>query len=598
MMGYVYGVFGLDFGKFKLVFNTENNSWKSLLSRGNGSNGRCTHQRSRTGLSKLTAVIIVAVVLISISGAFALLNRTPTSGVNTSSRSTNPLTSPQTSATATLPTTSAGSSGKVLRVGIGIDADTLDPAGQTTTTISNIVRFFAEPLFLVDSDGSLKPLLAESYEVSSDGRNYTVRLRGGIKFHDGTSLNASAVKYSFERLLNPSVKVPSRAYFTIISRIEVVDELTVRFVLKEPYAPFMTVLSFTQAAIISPKAVESLKEAIVTSPVNIGTGPFKFKEWIKGDRIVLVRNENYWNGTPYFNEIVFKVVPDAQARTAMLLAGDLDVIIQPSATDVEMLSKRSDVRVMSTASNRVMYIGINTQYGPLKDVRVRQALNYAVDKEAIVKNILFGLGEVMDSLLPSYSLGHLRLGPYPYDPSRAKELLKEAGYPNGFKVTLMTPTGRYMFDKQVAEAIAQYLREVGIEAEVRTYDWPTYVSTVLAPLNTTEVQLFLLGWSPVSPDPHFYLYQRFHSTQFTPNGFNNFFYNRSEVDKLLDEGVRNVDPVKRAAIYEKVSKLVWEDAPNIFLYLQYFVVVTRADLINVKIFPYEMFDLTHARLGS
>lgn len=595
MMGCVCKVFGLDFGKFKLVFNTKNDVSED---KGNESSRHKIHQHFRSGLSKLATIVIVVVVLISVSGAFALLSNAPTSGVSTSPRSANSLTSPQTSAVVASPTAATGGGGKVLRVGIGIDADTLDPAGQTTTTISNIVRFFAEPLFLVDSDGSLKPLLAESYEVSSDSRNYTVRLRSGIKFHDGTPLNASTVKYSFERLLNPNVKVPTRAYFTVISRIEVVDELTVRFVLKEPYAPFITVLSFTQAAIISPKAAESLKEAILTSPINIGTGPFKFKEWVKGDRIVLVRNENYWNGTPYFNEVVFKVVPDAQTRTAMLLAGDLDLIIQPSATDVEMLSQRSDVRVIATASNRVMYVGINTRYGPLKDVRVRQALNYAVDKEAIVKNVLFGLGEVTDSPLPSYSLGYLRLGPYPYDPGKAKELLREAGYPNGFKVVLITPTGRYMFDKQVAEAVAQYLREVGIEVELRTYDWPTYVSTILAPLNATEVQLFLLGWSPGTPDPHLYLYQRFHSTQFTPNGFNNFFYNRSEVDKLLDEGVRNADPVKRVAIYENVSKIIWEDAPNIFLYLQYFVVVTRADLINVKVFPYEMFDITYARLGS
>ncbi|MEM0015257.1 MAG: ABC transporter substrate-binding protein [Zestosphaera sp.] len=583
------------FGKLRLVFSLKENRMRSPS---DGGGGPSVHPLTRAGLSKLITVVIVAVVLVSIAGAFTLLNYAPTQGVGTSTRPATTPTSLKTPTTTTLPAGSVGGGGRVLRVGIGIDADTLDPAGQTTTTISNIVRFFAEPLFLVDSDGSLKPLLAESYEVSPDGRNYTIRLRGGIKFHDGTPLNASAVKYSLERLLNPNVKVPSRAYYTIISRIEVLDELTVRLVLKEPYAPFITVLSFTQAAIISPKAVEALGDSITTSPLNIGTGPFRFKEWVKGDRIVLVRNENYWNGTPYFSEVVFKVVPDAQTRTAMLLAGDLDIIIQPSATDVEMLSRRSDVRVIATASNRVMYVGINTQYGPLRDVRVRQALNYAVDKDAIVKNVLFGLGQVMDSPVPSYTLGHVTLGPYSYDPSKAKELLREAGYPNGFRITLITPTGRYVFDKQVAEAIAQYLREVGIEVEVRTYDWPTYVSTVLAPLNKTEVQLFLLGWSPGSPDPHFYLYQRFHSTQFTPNGFNNFFYNRSRVDKLLDEGVRNPNPAVRAAIYEEVNRLIWEDAPNIFLYLQYFIVVTRADLVNVKVFPYEMFDLTYARLSS
>jgi len=546
--------------------------------------------RFALGVSKVLLVLVVLALVASSVLTFTLLNKQKESTQTTVAGLSSSFTSSSTSY--------VSSQQKSLRIGIGIDADTLDPAGQTTTTISNIVRFMVESLFIIDIDGSVKPLLAESYNVSSDGKEYIVRLRKNIRFQDGTPFNATAVKFTFDRLLNPNVKVPGRAYYTVIQNVEIVDTYTVKFVLKEPYAPFITVLAFTQAGIVSPKAVSELGDKIATTPLDIGTGPYKFKEWVKGDRIVLVRNENYWNGTPYFSELVFKVVPDAQTRTAMLLAGDLDLIIQPPATDVNTLKQRNDVKVIAVASNRVMYIGINTQWGPFKDVRVRKALNYAIDKEAIVKNVLFGLGQVMDSVLPTYSLGYVRLGPYPYDPAKAKELLSEAGYPNGFKVTLITPTGRYLFDKQVAEAIAQYLREVGLEVEVRTYDWPTYVSTVLAPLNKTEVQLFLLGWSPGSPDPHFYLYQRFHSTQFTPNGFNNFFYANAEVDRLLDEGVKVVDINLRSEIYRNASKLIWDDAPNIFLYIQYFVVAYRADLTGVKVYPYEMFDVAQARLSS
>ncbi len=547
--------------------------------------------RFMLGVSKALLTLIVVVAVVSTALTFILLNRRgeiPQSVTTGSSLSL----------TTSLSTSQVSNQQKFLRIGIGIDADTLDPAGQTTTTVSNIVRFMVESLFTIDVDGSVKPLLAESYEVSTDGKEYLIKLRKNVRFQDGTPFNATAVKLTFERLLDPNVNVPARAYYKIIQKVEVIDTYTVKFILKEPYAPFITVLAFTQSGILSPKAVFELGSKISTAPQNIGTGPYKFKEWVKGDRIVLVRNDNYWNGTPYFSELVFKVVPDAQTRTAMLLAGDLDLIIQPPATDVNILRQRSDVKVVSVASNRVMFIGINTQWGPFKDVRVRRALNYAVDKEAIVKNVLFGLGQVMDSVLPTYSLGYVKLGPYTYDPAKAKELLKEAGYPNGFKVTLVTPSGRYLFDKQVAEAIAQDLRKIGLEVEVRTYDWPTYVSILLAPLNKTELQLFLLGWSPGSPDPHFYLYQRFHSTQFTPNGFNNFFYANAEVDKLLDEGVKVMDFNLRVEIYRNVSKLIWEDAPNIFLYIQYFVVAYRADLTGVKVYPYEMIDVIQARLSS
>ncbi|MEM0179610.1 MAG: ABC transporter substrate-binding protein, partial [Fervidicoccaceae archaeon] len=185
----------------------------------------------------------------------------------------------------------------------------------------------------------------------------------------------------------------------------------------------------------------------------------------------------------------------------------------------------------------------------------------------------------------------------PYDPQKAKQLLAEAGYPNGFSVTLITPNGRYLFDTQVAETVAQYLRDIGLQVSVRTYDWPTYVSTVLAPLNRTELQLFLLGWSPSVLDPYFYTYQLFHSSQFTPNGFNNFFYNNTTVDQLLEQGATVTDPDLRSQIYQNLTKILWNDAPMIFLYYQAFVVAYRSTLSNVIVFPYEMVDFASIRMG-
>jgi len=580
---------------FKVVFEGV-----SMVGRRSNSNtygfGSHVMKRCRVGVSKvLVALVLIAVVAAAVYAVMSLQQPAPSAPATQTVAQTQP-TSSTTATQSTKPAVTEVGSKKVLRVGIGIDVDTLDPAGQTTTTISNIVQFYAEPLFMIDEGGKIVPLLAESYEVSPDAKVYTVKLRKGIYFHDGTPFNATAVKFTFERLLDPKVKVPARGNFLVIDKVEVVDEYTVRFELKYPFAPFLTVLSTTQSCIISPKAAKELGDKISVTPYDIGTGPFKFKEWVKGDRVVLIKNERYWNGTPYFDEVVFKVVPDHQTREAMLLAGDLDIIIQPPATDVEMLKRRGDLKVVELPSTRVMGIWINTQKGPLKDVRVRQALNYAVDKEAIIKNVLFGLGVARESPIPSFTLGFKKLGPYPYDPEKARKLLAEAGYPNGFEVTLITPSGRYLFDKQIAEAVAQYLRDVGIKVTLKTYDWPTYVTMLFKPLNESELELFLVGFAATGgADPHFYLYLRYHTSQFPPNGFNPSFYSNPEVDKLLEDGMKIPDPEKRREIYEKANEIIWNEAPEIFLHIQYFVVVMKSNLEGVRVFPYEMIEVRNAR---
>ncbi|MEM4601798.1 MAG: ABC transporter substrate-binding protein, partial [Desulfurococcaceae archaeon] len=450
-----------------------------------------------------------------------------------------------------------------------------------------------EPLFIADERGEIVPWLAESYNVSSDGRVYTIKLKKGIKFHDGTPFNASAVKFTLERILDPNVRVPGRANYLVIDRVDVIDEHTVAVTLKHPFGPFISVL--TGAYIISPKSAQELGDKISQEPKGIGTGPYKFQEWVRGEKIVLVKNSEYWRGTPNFDTLIFEVIPDPQTRLAKLLSNELDLIMQPPAADIQSLENNPQVSVLKTLSTRIVYIGINTQYGPLQDVRVRQAINYAVDKEAIVKNVLFNLGKVMSSPVPDNVMSYVKLGPYEYNPEKAKRLLADAGYPNGFKITLQTPIGRYLFDKEIADAVAQYLRQVGVDVELKTIaDWPTYVSSLFKPLNETTLQLYVLGWAVSTPDPHFYLYQRFHSQFIAPNGFNTHFYKNDLVDRLLEEGMSTADPAIRENIYKQLNAILWEEAPVIYLHIQYFIIVSSKDLKNVVLYPYEMIDLTFA----
>ena len=519
---------------------------------------------SKSAITKLQAVLLLVVLVLAVGAGVAYYNLTVRP-----------------------PTV------KVLKIGIGTDADTLDPAGQTTTLVQNIVNFMYQTLVYQDEKGQVKPLLATAWNVSSDGLVYTMKLRRDVKFHDGTPFDASIVKFTMDRVLDPNVRVPLRAYITMLDRTEIIDPYTVRLVLKFPFAPFIPVLSLVSWAMVLPSAVQKYGDKFAENPV--GTGPFKFKEWVKGDRIVLERNENYWGDKATFDQVIFRIVPEAGTRVSMLLAGDVDMIYKPSPADLPKLQANPDVVVSTVDSTRTIFIAINNQFGPFKDKRVRQALNYAVDKESIVKNILLGLATVYDSPVPSSFFGHASIGAYPYDPAKAKQLLKDAGYPTGFKTVLISPSGRYTLDIQMAQAVQGYLKDVGIDAEVRTMDWPTYIATITKPLNETNVELHVLGWGPFVLDADQTLSAMFNSAYWPPQGLATAFYKNVQVDKLINDARMSIDPKVRQDLYAQAQKIIMDDAPWIFMYIEKFTLAWRKPLKGVIVFPFETFDITYAK---
>ncbi len=486
---------------------------------------------------------------------------------------------------------------KTLRAGIGVDADTLDPVSQHTTMIANVVDLMIDPLFYQDENGDLIPWLAESYNVSPDGLKYTIKIRKGVYFQDGNKLDANAVKFTFERALNPKVRVPLRNYFGTLKEANVIDDYTLELTLSAPFAPFLRGLSSTMSGIISPAACNKLGDKGMTNtPYNIGTGPFKFKEWVKGDRIVFERNEKYWLGAPKVNEIIFKIASDPHTREAMLLSGDLDMIVLPPPPDIESLSKRSNIIVKAVQSTRYMFMYINTQKDPFKDKRVRKALNYAIDKESIIKDVLLSLAKMADSVMPSTFFGYFPQKVYEYNPDKAKKLLADAGYPNGFECTLYTPTGRYLFDRQVAEATQSYLSKVGIKAKIMTPDWPTYIATLLKPLKENPIELALLGWGPWVLDADFMLYPLFHSSLWPPKGFNVSFYKNPTVDDLIIKARESTSPSDRLKLYKQIEGIIWDDAPIIFLYVQKYIISYADNVLGIKMLPIEKFELRDVTL--
>lgn len=486
--------------------------------------------------------------------------------------------------------------GGTLTVAIGIDMDTLDPVGQTTTTVSNVVDMMCEPLLTIDQKGHLKALLAENWHVSKDAKTYIFNLRKGIKFHDGTPFNAHAAKVNFERLLDPNIKVPARGVLTLIHAVTVHGPYQIQLHLKAPsaVAPILGTLTSTTAAMVSPASLskDGNSRDHVVHPV--GTGPYRFGEYVHGDHVTLHRNDKYWGRKPAYATQVMKIVPEAASREALIRAGQADVIILPPASDLPAL-KSGSTRVLLAPSDRSVFIHINnrsTLQPLLKKKEVRQALNYAVDKQAIIKSVLFGSAIELQAPMPPMLFGYHKFGAYPYNPAKAKAMLKAAGAEH-MTVKLMSPTGRYTQDIQAANAIAGYLRQVGLKVNgPTTSDWPSYVAAVnQAPPNTDE--LHLLGWAPSYLDAQQQM-EIYQGNQIPPAGLNTCYFDNPTVNKMLGEAASQTNAGKRKKEFYQAAKIVWEDCPSIFLWYQKFPIVYSTRVKGVSYLPNEKFLTVYA----
>lgn len=493
-------------------------------------------------------------------------------------------------------TTVALAQEKVLVFGSSGDVVRLDPADVTDgESISRMDNIFEGLVEYEASSTEIKPCLAESWDVSEDGKEIVFHLRKGIKFHDGTDFNADAVVFSFERQYNP--EHPHHQYgewaywgymFSDIDRAEKIDDYTVKIVLSEPNASIMTSLAMFTVCIVSPANAEKYGEDAFRYPC--GTGPFKFVEWVKDDHITLEANEDYWRGRPKIDKIIFRVIPDPSARLLSLEVGEIHGMEYPNPADFDRIKANPDLVLMSEPGMNIGYMAMNTGYGyidanqngikdpdeplektpgyfePLTKKEVRQAINMAIDKEAIVRDIFMGTASVAKNGMPPFMLGYNdEIEDYPYDPARAKELLAEAGYPDGFEVTLyVMPVSRpYMFDPpKIGEAIQSYLAAVGIKVNLYQVDWATYLQETEAGMH----QMCLLGWTGDNGDPDNFLNVLYglNACSIGTAG-NHAFYTNEENQELLTKALRTYDVEKRAEYYKKAQELIHEDAGWVFL---------------------------------
>jgi len=477
---------------------------------------------------------------------------------------------------------------KELIIGIGVDADTLNPQEQTTTLFQNMCDLIYDSFYFQAPDGKLSPRLATSIDVSDDGLTYTIHLRQGVKFSDGTDFNADAVKLTWDRIMDPKLRVPLRFTVGMVKECVKIDDHTVALKLKYAFAPLTPVHSMSLLSPISPAAIEKYGEDVRQNPV--GAGPYILQEWVKGDRIVMVRNENYWGEKPTVAKIVWKVVPEDATREAMLRTGQIQICYKPLPSNVASLQADSNITVEMPLDTRTIFMGLNCQKGVTTDKKVRLAFNYAVDKKAIVNKILFGTAEPMEGPVSPKVFGYFRMEhQYDYNPEKAKQLLKEANFDFSKTVQMRTPSGRYLFDKQVSEAVQAYLQAIGVKVELRTYDWPTYVAGLLKPLAETELEVFLLGWGPLVLDADMALYGQFTCEVNPPKGLGSAFYCNPEYDNIMKASREEQDPAKRLELLKKASEMVWADSPWLWLHVEKFVIAYSSKIKGMVVTPTEKF---------
>ncbi|HEV8308450.1 MAG TPA: ABC transporter substrate-binding protein [Methylomirabilota bacterium] len=481
-----------------------------------------------------------------------------------------------------------------LVVGLVAEPVNLDPPQVTDLNSNRVSRRIAETLVtFADESTRVEPNLAESWTISRDGLAYTFKLRKGIQFHDGTPLNAEAVKFSIERQFNPDHpfnklgKYPFAAYFFgNVKAVEVVSDDTVQFVLKEPRASFLSVLAAGAASIVSPTAVRKHGADYALNPV--GTGPFRYVSWERGQRVVLERNPNYWKHPVKVERVVFRPIVEDQARLTELLTGSLDLIVGVPPDFVAQLENNPKIGLLKQVGAHVWYLGINNQKKPFDDKRVRQALNFAVNKEAIVRDVLKGTGAVSRGpVLPDTWGADPALKAYPYDPERAKKLLAEAGYPNGFATTLWVPESGSGMQSPVAMStvIQSNLRAVGVNVTLQTMEWGAF----LAKLRSKEQELFALSWMAGAEDPDLVVYPLLHSSQWTPTGPNRALYKNSRLDELLNQARSVTDQSKRAELYREAQRILVDDPPWVFIDHEIQIAAFSRRVQGLKLHP--SFDL-------
>ena len=467
--------------------------------------------------------------------------------------------------------TAAQTSDETLVVGQIAEPKSLDPQTVTATNDFRIlVNVFDGLVRFKRGTLEVEPALATDWTVSDDQLTYTFNLREGVTFHDGTPFDAEAVKFTFDRMLDPdhpqhgTGPFPLAFFFSMVEAVETPDRMTVTFQLKEPFAPFLSNLAYPTGLIVSPSAVAESGQGFARAPV--GTGAFRFAEWTPDEAVTLARNPDYWDGAPSMETVVFRPIPDAAARASDMLSGGIDIMAEVPPASLAAFRDNPNFVVHEETGPHLWFLILNTREGPFSDKRVRQAVNYAIDKESLIEDVLQGTADIAAGPIPPAFdwANDGSVQPYPHDPEKARELIRQAGVEGASLTFYVAEGGSGMLDPvAMAEAIQADLKAVGLNARIETYEWNTFLSNVNPGL-AGKADMAEMAWMTNDPDTLPFLALRSDAMPET-GGFNAGYYANTEVDRLLAEARRTTDPAARGALYNQVQAIIHEDAPWAFI---------------------------------
>jgi len=472
------------------------------------------------------------------------------------------------------------------------DASSMIPNITGDSASHEIGGFIYNGLVKYDKDFNIVGDLAESWEIPKDELSITFHLRKGVKWHDGKEFTAHDVLFTYHFMIDPKTPTPYAGDFLLVKKAEILDRYTFRISYEKPFAPAL----ISWGMWILPRHLLEGKD-VRTSPLNrrpVGTGPYLFRQWKTGEKIELEANPNYFEGRPYTQKVLYRIIPDSATLFLELKSGGADWTgLSPMQyqrqTDTEEF--RENFRKYKYLSSGYTYLGFNLKDSRFRDKRVRQALAYAIDKEEIIKVVLLGLGvEATGPYKPDTWVYNPRVKRYPHDPERAKQLLAEAGWKDldgdgivekdgvPFRFTILTNQGNEE-RKMTAEIIQKRLETVGVKAEIRIAEWASFINFFI---KNRRFETVLLGWS-TGQDPD--LYEIWHSSKTLPDEFNFVSYQNPEVDRFIEEGRHTFDKKRRKAYYDRIQEILAEDVPYLFLYTPFSLPVIHARFKGIEPAP-------------
>jgi peptide/nickel transport system substrate-binding protein len=491
---------------------------------------------------------------------------------------------------------------KQLVVAISSEPTSMD---GTQAADFNTVRacgsLFNQLIRFKDGNTEIEPDLATSWEISDDGLSYTFHLRQGVKFHDGTEFNADAVEFNYNRQTNQDFEyfntgIFAYSYFIyhMVASTNVVDNYTFQYILSAPYAPFLNNLAMVEASMVSPTAVKEAGKDFGTKPV--GTGPFKFVSWTPGTEIVLEKNPDYYEGKAKLDRIIIRPITNSNVRLNELKAGTVNLTLDLLPDSLESLRTDKNLQVVEQPSLHTWFLSMNSAEEPFNDVRVRQAMYYAIDRQSIVDNILLNTGVLANNLTPPGIQGYNEDVPtYEYNPDKAKELLTKAGYADGFSIDFYIPdsgSGMQQPDA-MAVAIQSDLSKVGITLNIQKMEWGAYLSQVYLPEEKQGMKLLEMSYITDNADPDNFLYVLASGDQFPPNGYNCSFWSNDEFDTLIKQAQVITDINQRIDLYKQAQVILMTEVPYLVIDHENQIIVMDKDITGFNIHPMGFFNFLH-----